>query len=101
MTRWRRPGADEILLVYMLLATMGFILSWLSRSVSPQKLLWSFLLAALLAWRVSRGGWVSRRILIIVSGASYAVAALAAARRWDLTVIAPVIILAAQVTLLV
>lgn len=32
MTRWRRPGADEMLLAYMLLATIGLIWSWLSRS---------------------------------------------------------------------
>jgi hypothetical protein len=34
VTRRRRPGAGEILLVYMLLATIGFIWDWqLSRQV--------------------------------------------------------------------
>ena len=85
MTRWRRPGADEILLVYLLLATIGFIWSWLSHSYSSRNPLWSFLIAAFLAWRVSRGGRVSRMILIIGSGVSCAVAALAVARLWDLS----------------
>jgi hypothetical protein len=100
VTRWRRPGADEILLVYLLLATIGFICRWLSHSYSSQNPLWSFLIAAFLAWRVSRGGRVSRMILIIGSGASCAGAALAVARQWDLSVMALVIIGAAQVALL-
>jgi hypothetical protein len=40
-------------------------------------------------------------ILILVSGASYAVAAFAVARLWDLTIMALIIICAAQVALLV
>lgn len=35
MARWRRPGADEILLVYVLLAVIGSIWSWLSHTASP------------------------------------------------------------------
>jgi hypothetical protein len=100
VTRWRRPGADEILLVYLLLATVGFICSWLSRTADPKNLLSSFLITVFLAWRVSRGGRVARMILIIVSGASCAVAALAVARLWDLTIMAQVISGAAQVALL-
>jgi hypothetical protein len=100
VTRWRRPGAGEIVLVYLLLATVGFICSWLSRTAGPQNLLLSFLITAFLAWRVSRGGRISRMILIIVSAASCAVAALAVARLWDLTIMAQVIIGAAQVALL-
>jgi hypothetical protein len=84
----------------MVLATIGFILSWLSRSAGPKYPLWSFLITVFLAWRVSRGGMVSRMILIIVSGASCAVAALAIARLWDLTIMAQVVIGAAQVALL-
>jgi hypothetical protein len=100
VTRWRRPGADEILLVYLLLATIGFIWSWLSHSHSSRNPLWSFLIAAFLAWRVSRGGRVSRMILIIGSGVSCAAAALAVARLWDLSIMALVVICAAQVALL-
>jgi hypothetical protein len=101
VTRWRRPGADELLLAYLLLATIGFILNWHSSSVSPQSLLLSFAITAFLTWRVSRGGRISRMILIIVSTASCAVAAFAVARLWDLTIVALVIICLAQVALLV
>jgi hypothetical protein len=101
VTRWRRPGANEILLAYLLLATIGFVLNWLSSSASPQSPLLSFAITAFLTWRVSRGGRISRMILIIVSTASCAVTAFAVARLWDLTVIALVIICVAQVALLV
>ena len=101
MTRWRRPGANEILLAYLLLATIGFILNWLSSSVSSPSPLLSFSITAFLTWRVSRGGRFSRMILIIVSTASCAVTALAVARLWDLTIVALVIICVAQVALLV
>jgi hypothetical protein len=100
VARWRRPGADEILLAFLVLATIGFILSWLSHSYSPQNPLSSFLITAFLAWRVSRGGRFSRVILIIASGASCAVVALAVARLWDVAVVAVVIICAAQIALL-
>lgn len=101
MTRWRRPGAGEILLVYMLLATIGFI--WdrqLSPSAGKESPLTTILVTAFLAWRVSRGGRISRMILILISGGSYAAAALSVARRWDFTFLALVIIGAAQVALL-
>lgn len=101
MTRWQRPGAEEILLVFMLLATIGFICSWLSHRASPQNLLLSFLITAFLTWRVSRGSRISRMILIIVSGVSYAVAALAVAQLWDLAIMALAIVCAAQIALLV
>jgi hypothetical protein len=101
VTRWRRPGADEILLVYMLLTTIGFIVSRLSPAIRPQRPLSSLLIMAFLAWRVSRGGGVSRMILIFGTGALYAAAVLAVARLWDPTVMALVIIGAAQVALLI
>jgi hypothetical protein len=100
VTRWRRPGADEILLIYVLLATIGFVGNWLSRSAGSPHPLPSFLITAFLTWRVSRGGWFARRILIVASCASAAVAEVDVARRWDLTVMALVIIGAAQVALL-
>jgi len=100
VARRRRPGADEILLVFMLLTTIGFIRGWLSHVYLPQNL-WPFLSTAFLAWRVSRGGRISRMILIIASGAACAVAALAVARLWDVAVVALVIICAVQVALLV
>jgi hypothetical protein len=87
--------------VYVLLAAIGFIGNWLSRSAGSQQPLPSFLITAFLTWRVSRGGWFARRILIVASFASGAVAAVDIARRWDLTVMALVIIGAVQVALLV
>ena len=102
MARWRRPGADEILLVFLLLAAIGFILSWLSHSYSPlERDPWSFFVTVFLVWRVSRGGRISRVLLIIDSGGSCAVAALAVARMWDVAVVALVVIGAAQIALLV
>ena len=101
MTRWRRPGADEILLVFLLLDAIGFICSGLSHSASPRNPLPSFLTDLFLAWRVSRGGRISRMILIIGSGGSYAATALTVARRWDVAVVALVLISAVQVALLV
>ena len=100
VTRWRRPGAGEILLVYLLLAATGFSLNWLSHTYRSPAPLWSFLIVAFLTWRVSRGGRIARIILVLGSVASCATAVLAVARRWDLSVLALVIIGAAQVALL-
>ena len=75
--------------------------NWLSGSAGSPHPLPSFLIMAFLTWRVSRGGWFARRILILASFASGAVAAVDVARRWDLTIVALVIIGAAQVALLV
>ena len=52
-----------------------------------------------LARRVSRGGWLSRRILILISGVSYVAAAVA--RPGGLTAVALIIIAGAQIALLV
>lgn len=101
MARWRRPGADEILLVFMLLAAIDFVWSRLSHVAGADNLLSSILITAFLAWRVSRGGRISRMILIIVSGVSYVVAALAVARFWDRAVVALVLICVVQIALLV
>jgi hypothetical protein len=101
MAQWRRPGAHEILLVFMLLAVIGSIWSWLSHTASPQNALLSIVITAFLARRMSRGGRISRMILIIVSGVSYTVLALAVARLWDRAVMAAAIICAAQIALLV
>jgi hypothetical protein len=101
VTRWRRPGADEILLAYVLLAALGLIWNWQLRGVGVRYPLPSFLITAFLAWRVSRGGWLARRLLIVASGAFCVAAALAVARLWYPAVMALFIIGAAQVALLV
>jgi len=101
VTRWLRPGAGEILLVYLLLAAAGLIVSWLSPGWSRQDPLASLLATAFLVWRVSRGGWFSRGILLIASGAFCATAVLAVARSWDVTAVILVVIGVAQVALTV
>ncbi|HXT90950.1 MAG TPA: hypothetical protein VN714_16975 [Trebonia sp.] len=100
MTRWRRPGADEVLLAYLLLAAVGPTLNGLSHSLSWQHPLSEFLLTAFLTWRVSRGGRISRALLIIGSVLDCAAAVLAVARLWDPSIMALVIIFAVQVELL-
>jgi len=75
--------------------------SWLSHTASPQSALWSTVLTGFLVWRVSRGGRISRMILIIISGVSHVVVALDVARLWDRAVMAAAIICAAQIALLV
>lgn len=101
MARWRRPGAEEMLLVFLLLEAIGYICSRLAHIASTQNPLPSFLIMAFFTWRVLRGGRISRMILFIASGASYAVAVLAVARLWDPAIMALVIICAAQIALLV
>jgi hypothetical protein len=102
LARWRQPGANEILLILLLLATVGFIVNSLSQSYGPRFYPPSlFLVTAFLIWRVSRGGRISRALLIIGSCTSLAVSALAVARLWDVSVVALAAISAAQIALLV
>lgn len=101
MTRWRRPGAGEILLAYLLLATVESIWNWLWHPLNVQDPLQWLLVTAFLTWRVSRGGRISRILLIVGSGLDCAAAVLAVARSWNLSVMALVIIYAVQVELLV
>ena len=95
MARWRRPGAGEILVAYVLFGVLGFIVGQLSHSASLRDMLWPFPVTAFLAWRVSRGGRVSRVILLLTGEASYAAAVLAVARLWDPAIAAMVVICAA------
>jgi hypothetical protein len=102
VARWRRPGANELLLVFLLLSAIGFLCSWLSQShIDRSPLWWSFLITAFLAWRVSRGGRISRMILILGNGAACARAVLDVARLWDVAVVALAVVSAVQVALLV
>ena len=101
MARWRRPGVNEILTVFLLLAAIGSLCAWLSHNREQNNPLSSFLVAAFLTWRVSRGGRISRMLLILGSGTSYAAAALDVARLWNAAVVALLIVGALQVALLV
>ena len=100
MTRWRRPGAREILLAYLALAFIGGIAGSLSLSGSLASPLSSFLVAAFLTWRVSRGGHIARAVLIVLSAVYCAAAVLTVARRWDVAVLVLVITGVLQVALL-
>jgi hypothetical protein len=100
VTRWRRPGVNEILLVYLLLEAVGLTVNGMARGGSAQDQLAGFLISAFLVWRVSRGGWLSRAILIVGGGVASAEAALAVTRLWLLTDVALVAIWAVQVMLL-
>lgn len=100
MTRWRRPGADEILVVCVLLEAVGVPLGWGSHLYRGHNPLLLFLGLAFLTWRVAHGNRLARVILIISSGEMLADAALAIARQWDLAVIALVVIGLAQMVLL-
>jgi hypothetical protein len=101
MARWRRPGAGEMLQVFLLLNVVTFILGLLRQPALLRGDLVFFLIVVFCAWRVSRGGRISRMILIIASGLSYVSAVLAVARSWDLLIVALTIIYAAQIALLV
>lgn len=100
MTRWRRPGANEILLAYLLLDTVAYIVNWRWHSIDSRDPVQWWLITAFWTWRVSRGGRISRVLLIIGSVVSCAAAVLAVARSWDLSILALVIIYAVEVELL-
>jgi hypothetical protein len=101
VARWRRPGVREILWVFLLLEAIGSLCSWLSHNPDQGNPLVSFLITAFFTWRVSRGGRISRMLLILGSGATNAGAALDVARLWDPAVVTVLIVSAAQVVLLV
>jgi hypothetical protein len=84
-----------------MLAAVGFIVNWLAGPVGLPESLRSFLIVAFLTWRVSRGGQLSRMILLAVTAVSGAVAVLAVARSWGLGVIALAIIGLIQFALLI
>lgn len=101
MARWRRPGVHEILLVFVMLAAVGSVCLRLSHNHDPNNPLAAFLIDVFLAWRVSRGGRISRMLLILGYGASYTEAVLDVARLWNAGAVVQLIVSAAQVTLLV
>jgi hypothetical protein len=85
----------------VLLSVIAFVLGLLWRPAVRQESVVSFLVVVFCVRRVSRGGRISRMILIIASGLSYVSAVLAVARSWDLPIAALAIVCAAQIALLV
>jgi hypothetical protein len=95
---WRdSPG--KLLTLYLVLGVIALAVSQSSPSAKSQ-LPW-FLLAIFLAWRVWRGGRVSRVVLILVSMISFGGAAFTGPRLWSFGVLALLAIYAAQFGLLV
>jgi hypothetical protein len=90
-----------MLQAFLLLEVAAFILGLSWRPAALRDDLVFFLITVFLVWRVSRGGRISRMILIIVSGLSYVLVVLAVARSWDPLIAALVIVSAAQIALLV
>jgi hypothetical protein len=99
MARIWRDSPGQLLTLYLVLGVIALAVSHSSPSAKSQ-LQW-FLLAVFLAWRVSRGGWLSRLILILVSMTSFAGAAFTGPRHWNLGILALLAIYATQVALLV
>jgi hypothetical protein len=100
MVRWRRPGAQEMLQVFVLLNIASLILGWLWQPNVLRNEHWAYFFVAIFcAWRVSRGGWISRVILIMASCLFYVSTVLELARSWDLAIIALTLIYAAQIAL--
>jgi hypothetical protein len=97
--RWLRPGAGEILAVYLLLAVAALIAGWLSYSPA-----WadgsSIAVTVFLTWRVSRGGYIARAVLVVTGVLSGASALQSVARHWGLAAIALAVITVVQVALL-
>lgn len=102
MTRWQRPGAREILLLFVVLSAVASILSLVSHTLLPPYALpIPFVLAVLFAWRASRGGWISRLVLLLMTCGLYAAALLVVGADWNPGVLALVVIYLVQVMLLV
>jgi hypothetical protein len=102
VTRWQRPGAREILLLFVVLSAVAGILSLVSHTAAPAYILpVPVLLAIFCAWRVSRGGWLSRLVLLVLTAAQYVTALLVVAGDWNIAVASLVVIYLVQLLLLV
>lgn len=102
MARIWRNSPGQMLALYLTLVVIALVVVDVSHpllSVKSQPL--SLPVAAFLAWRVTRGGWISRLILILVSMYSFAGAAFIGPRQWSLVILALLAIYATQVALLV
>jgi hypothetical protein len=102
MARIWRNSPGQLLALYLILGVIALVVVAVSRpSLSAQSQPLWFPLAVFLAWRVSRGGRISRVILLLVSMSSFASAAFTGPRLWSLGILALLSINATQVVLLV
>jgi hypothetical protein len=99
VARISRNSPGRLLAVYLILGVIAWAVSHPSLPAKAQP--FSFLLAVFLAWRVSRGGWISRIILILTSTFSFTGAAFVGTPQWSPGILALLAIYAAQVALLV
>lgn len=98
---WRvRPG--QLLALYVTLGAAAGMLAAVSHLPLPQRAQpLAFPVAAFLAWRVSRGGRVSRVILIIVTTLSFGGAAFMHAPPWNSLVLGLLAVYGTQLVILV
>lgn len=102
MARIWRNSPGQLLALYLVLSVIALVVVADSHPSPPEKAQpFGFLLLVFLAWRVSRGGWISRLILIVLSMYSFAGAAFIATPHWSPGVLALLAIYATQVALLV
>jgi hypothetical protein len=102
MARWRRPGASELLWVFLALNVVAFalIVVWhpVPGLIATQ---WGLPVILFCTWRVSQGGRISRIYLILSSALAYGRIVLNVARSWEPAVPVLVLLFAAHVALLV
>lgn len=102
MTRIWRCTPGQLIALYLILGVVATVVATVSHpSLSAQGELASFAVTAFLAWRVSRGGRVSRVALILLGMLSFAGAAFIGTRLWSPGVLVLLAIYATQVALLV
>jgi len=100
VTRWRRPGASELLLLFLVLAAVSTTLAWLLHGRRAPYPLPACAVLAFLTWRVSRGGRLSHGLLLLGSAAACGVAAMSLARSWDRDVVTLLVLEGAKFALL-
>jgi hypothetical protein len=102
MSRIWRSGPGQLLAWYVVLEVLAVAAAAVAHPALPQRAQAPWLpLAAFLAWRVSRGGRLSRVILIIASMLSVAEAAVISSRSWSPVVLLLLAVFAGQIALLV
>ncbi len=101
VARLRRPGAREILLLFVLLSVVAVVVDSLGHSRVQQAGAQILASELFFAWRVSRGGRISRGILVMVTGVSCLAAILRLAVLWNPAIVGLVLVFAIQFVLLV
>jgi hypothetical protein len=102
MSRIWRSGSGQLLVWYVILDVIAVVCAAVAHPALPQRAQAPWLpVTAFLVWRVSRGGRLSRVILIIAGTLSFAEAAFISSRSWSPVVLLLLAVYAAQIALLV